>query len=618
MQKELKKLIQKLVSAEANLDDSAFTIEHPADLSHGDYSTNIAMVLANQLKKNPRELAEDIVSKIQQEISSAQNNQVEEPYDLIDKVEIAGPGFINFYLKPEFFVREIQKILHLENNFGRSKRLEGKTILMDYTDPNPFKQFHIGHLMSNAIGEAVARIFEWNGAKVNRICYGGDVGPHVAKTIWGMKQMREAFPHDTDSLTDKTKFLGDAYVLGDKAYKNSEKGDTLDGVPDGAKAEIDEINKKVYQLFDDTKENDDHEIGIYYQKGKTWSLQHFDEIYKKLGTTFDKQIFESTTFPIGEKIIRDNTPGVFELSDGAIIYRGEQDGLHTRVFVNSLGLPTYESKDIGLAHFKENEIAHKLGNFDVSVIITANEQKEYFKVVLAALAKINPEIAKKTKHFSHGMMRFAEGKMSSRLGNVITGESLINDMEKLVEEKIADRDFDEDESKKVKVDVAIGAIKYSILKNALGRDIIFDPENSVSFEGDSGPYLQYTYSLAKSVVDKAGKQGIKPVDILRNEDGSVRDFSAEGSDDFKFGQSVLEKKIYRFPEVVEKAYEEVAPQQIVTFVTDLAGEFNSYYASTQILDDSENQEYKVALAKAVKYTIANALKVLGIRVPERM
>jgi arginyl-tRNA synthetase len=606
MQKEIKKLIQKLVETDVD-----FVVEHPADLSHGDYSTNIAMVLAKKLEKNPRELAEDIVKKIESKISSDQSNQIEEPFDLIDRVEIAGPGFINFYLKSEFFVREIQKIIHLENNFGRNKRLEGKTIFMDYTDPNPFKQFHIGHLMSNAIGESIARIFEWNGATVKRLCYGGDVGPHVAKTIWGMKQMREAFPYDTDSLTDKTKFLGDAYVLGDKAYKASEKGDTLDGVPDGAKAEIDEINKRVYQLFDDTKENDDPDVEVYFQKGKTWSLQHFDEIYHKLGTNFDMQIFESTTFPIGEKIIRDNTPGVFELSEGAIIYRGEDEGLHTRVFVNSLGLPTYESKDIGLAHYKDTKVSDKLGEYKASVIITANEQKEYFKVVLAALDKINTEVSKKTKHMSHGMMRFADGKMSSRLGNVVTGESLILNMENMVEEKIADRGFESVEAEKVKTDIAVGAIKYSILKNAIGRDIIFDPETSISFEGDSGPYLQYTYSRAKSIIDKAAEEGIKIVDILRGEDGSKKDFS-------KFGNSVLEKKIYRFSEVVEKSYEEFAPQQIITFVTELAGEFNSYYASNQILDGGDDQEYKVALAKAVMHTIHNGLNILGIKAPERM
>ena len=424
--------------------------------------------------------------------------------------------------------------------------------------------------------------------------------------------MRAAFPQDTDSLTDKTKFLGDAYVLGDKSYSEAETGKINDGIPDNAKSEIDEINKKVYELFDNTKANDDHDIEVYFQKGKTWSLQHFDEIYKKLGTNFNKQIFESVTFGIGEKIIRDNTPGIFELSEGAIIYRGEEEGLHTRVFINSLGLPTYESKDIGLAHFKEDEIAHKLGEFDVSIIITANEQKEYFKVVLSALSKISPEIALKTKHFSHGMMKFAEGKMSSRKGNLVTGESLLDDVEEMVGEKIADRDFDLEAAEKVKQEIAVGAIKYSILKNAIGRDIVFDPKTSISFEGDSGPYLQYTYTRAKSVVEKANNQKIKVVDILKNENGSLKFDLSE------YDMSSLEKKIYRFPEVVENSYREFAPQQIVTFATEIASDFNTFYANTQILDGGELEEYKVAIAKATMYTLQNAMTILGIKAPERM
>jgi len=603
----MKNELQKIV--EINVD---FSIEHPADLTHGDYSTNVAMVLSKQVGKNPRELADEIVKKIQQQIEVEKQDPSINPIDYIEKVEVAGPGFINFYLEKNFFVSEIQKILHLENNFGRNKILNGKTILIEYTDPNPFKQFHIGHLMSNAIGEAISRIFEWNGAKVNRLCYGGDVGPHVAKTIWGMKQMRAAFPQDTDSLTDKTKFLGDAYVLGDKSYSEAETGKINDGIPDNAKSEIDEINKKVYELFDNTKANDDHDIEVYFQKGKTWSLQHFDEIYKKLGTNFNKQIFESVTFGIGEKIIRENTPGIFELSEGAIIYRGEEEGLHTRVFINSLGLPTYESKDIGLAHFKEDEIAHKLGEFDVSIIITANEQKEYFKVVLSALSKISPEIALKTKHFSHGMMKFAEGKMSSRKGNLVTGESLLDDVEEMVGEKIADRDFDLEAAEKVKQEIAVGAIKYSILKNAIGRDIVFDPKTSISFEGDSGPYLQYTYTRAKSVVEKANNQKIKVVDILKNENGSLKFDLSE------YDMSSLEKKIYRFPEVVENSYREFAPQQIVTFATEIASDFNTFYANTQILDGGELEEYKVAIAKATMYTLQNAMTILGIKAPERM
>jgi len=202
--------------------------------------------------------------------------------------------------------------------------------------------------------------------------------------------------------------------------------------------------------------------------------------------------------------------------------------------------------------------------------------------------------------------------MSSRLGNVVTGESLILNMENMVEEKIADRGFESVEAEKVKTDIAVGAIKYSILKNAIGRDIIFDPETSISFEGDSGPYLQYTYTRAKSVVEKANNQKIKVVDILKNENGSLKFDLSE------YDMSSLEKKIYRFPEVVENSYREFAPQQIVTFATEIASDFNTFYANTQILDGGELEEYKVAIAKATMYTLQNAMTILGIKAPERM
>lgn len=588
MDKTLEKLIKEI--SDSNID---FKIEHPSDLSHGDYSTNVALVLAKEKNQNPKQLAEDFANKIRQKIEIEQKKLNHSEIDSIEKVEVAGPGFINFYLKKTFFAKEIQRILHLENNYGRNKRLSGKTILIEFTDPNPFKQFHIGHLMSNSIGESLARIFQWNGAKVVRLSYGGDVGPHVAKTIWGMKQMQDKFPKDEDSLSDKTKFIGLAYALGHKKYEEDEV----------AHAEIDEINKKVYQLYDDTQDNNDPEIKLFYKKGKDWSLQHFDEIYADLGTNFDRQIFESLVFALGEKIIRKNTPEIFELSDGAIIYRGEKEGLHNRVFINSLGLPTYEAKDIGLAHFKETEIAKKLGKFDVSIIITANEQSEYFKVILSALGKINSDIAKKTKHLSHGMMKFTSGKMSSRSGNVITGESLIAEMEKLVAIKIADRNFDEAESSKTKKIIAVGAIKYSILKNAIGHDILFDSDNAISFEGNSGPYLQYTYIRAKSVVDKAAEQGIRVVDILQSANWQPIN---------------LEKKLYRFEEIVAKSYEEFAPQQVAVFANEIASDFNTFYGTTQLLDGGADQEYKVALAKAVMYVLQNALTILGIRVPQRM
>ncbi len=577
MQSTIESLINRVIDEKTD-----FVVEHPTEFSHGDYSTNVAMVIAKGQGENPRAVAEKIVKDLE-DIKP----------DTIEKIEIAGPGFINFHLSQTFFKQSIQQIINAELDYGRNKKLSDKEVIIEYTDPNPFKQFHVGHIMSNTIGETISRLLEWNGAKVIRVCYQGDVGLHVAKAIWAMKKMSEDFPSDDDSINVKIQYLGEAYKYGAGMYKDNEE----------AKKEIDSLNIEIYKLFDDDTRNNDLELQTYYEKGRQWSLQHFNELYVKLGTNFTQLMFENQMAKAGKETVVNNTPGVFEMSDKAIIYKGEQDGLHTRVFVNSLGLPTYEAKDIGLALYKEGEISDKFGPFDVSILITAEEQKEYYKVVLAALRKIKPEIADKTTHITHGMMRFADGKMSSRLGNVVTGESMLGDLENMVGEKIADRGFDEDEAALVKEVVSIGAIKYSILRQAIGKDIIFDPQTSISFEGDSGPYVQYAYTRAKSVVDKAGEKGIKFMDAHQPED---------------WKKTNLECLLYRLPEVIEKSLGDMAPQNLVTLITQVAGEFNSFYGNQQILDGTDSEAYKVALTKATMQVLQNGLKVLGIRVVERM
>lgn len=577
MKETLKKIIQKALDEKVD-----FIVEHPVDLKHGDYSTNVALVLAKKNNGNSRQIADEISKKI----------NAEKPDD-IEKIEVAGPGFINFYLNRKFFKKSIQQVLNGEHAFGSNKDLAGKNIIIEYTDPNPFKQFHIGHLMSNSIGESLARVLEWNGAKVTRVCYQGDVGLHVAKAIWGMKQFIKELPKDSASIDAKTDFLGKTYVHGAEKYETDEK----------VKLEINEINKKVYELFDEKKKNDDPEIKKLYDKGREWSLWHFNDMYEKLGTTFVQLIFEHEMSKSGEEIVRERVPEVFELSNGAVVYKGEQDGLHTRVFINSLGLPTYEAKDIGLAFFKEDVLGKKFGPFDASIVITASEQKDYYKVVIAALRKIRPEIAAKTVHITHGMMRFADGKMSSRTGNIITGESLLSEIADVVGQKIADRKFTKTDAENVKSIVSVAALKYSILKQAIGRDIIFDREAAVSFEGDSGPYLQYTYARAKSIIETAMKRKIAFMESVEPENWQTTN---------------LEKLIYRFSEEVKNAYAELSPQYITTFLTKLCGEFNSFYAQNQILSETPDEVYKVAITKAVMQTIQNGLKILGIKVPEKM
>ena len=565
IQKQIEQALENL-----GIEDVSFSIEHPTDFKNGDYSTNVAMVCAKQLKTNPKELAEKI--KIELE-----NNLPKE----IQKIEVAGAGFINFYLSREFFTESVNEILNKGENWGKNSLLNGKKIMVEYTDPNPFKPFHIGHLMTNAIGESVSRIVEFSDAKTIRANYQGDVGPHVAKAIYGI--MKEGLPDESMSVPEKAHYIGKCYTEGSNLYDTDEN----------IKKEIEIINKKVY-------DKTDGDVNKIYDWGREITLGAFEEIYKLLGTKFNDgcYFFESIMAPIGEKIVRENTPKVFSESDGAIVFHGEEydKKLHTRVFINSQGLPTYETKEIGLTVTKfEKE------NPDLSIVVTATEQAEYMKVVQKAISLIHPDYESRMNHITHGMMRFADGKMSSRKGNVITGESLLRDSMSMVQDKMAEREMGEEEKKKISEVVGVSALKYSILKSSLGSDIIYDPLKSVSFEGDSGPYLQYTAVRAKSILNKA------------------KDFNTDDKKEIPESVTDFEKYIYQFPEVVEYSYQSLQPHHIATYLTKLASEFNTFYGNTQILvEENKYMSYHLDLIKAFTQTMKNGLWLLGIEVPERM
>lgn len=524
----------------------SFTVERPGQMEYGDYATNAALVAGKALKKNPKEVADLLLGKLG-------------GIEGVEKAEIAGAGFINFFISREAIAKEVERAAQ-DAAWGTGDLYKGKTVMVEYTDPNPFKEFHIGHLMSNAIGEAIARTLEHAGAQVVRANYQGDVGLHVAKAIWG-KQQKPELP------------WGEAYVHGSTEYE-------------AHKAEIDAVNKQVYEKSDEA-------VNRLYAEGREESLEHFEALYAMLGTAFDRYFFESQTTPLGIALVN-NHPEVFIESDGARIFRGEDEGLHTRVFLTSQGLPTYEAKDLGLLELKNKE------KIDTSITVTANEQNEYFKVVLAAARRIETlkDIAGKTKHVSHGMMRFADGKMSSRKGNVITGESLLMDLKDAAKEKMQGRELDDAE--KTAEAIAVGAIKYSVLKQGSGRDIVFDQEKSLSLEGDSGPYVQYAHTRALSLLKNADREGIEL-----------------GMDDMPAAAHALERLLVHFPDVLARAAGELEPHYVTTYVTELASAFNSWYANERVIGGA-NPHYGILLARAVEATLEKGLAVLGIPAPEEM
>jgi arginyl-tRNA synthetase len=573
----MKEKIQTIINEATGIKDAL--VEIPEKEEFGHYSTNIAMRLDKEIEKSPIEAAGELAAKISESA----------PRGFFEKVEVAPPGFINFWISREVLYGEFQKIAG-DANFCVPRPLQGETVMVEFTDVNPFKQVHAGHLMSNAIGESIARMYEATGATVLRVNYQADVGLHVAMAIWAMARVLESeMPGETAPLKDKMAYLGRTYAMGSRAYRGE------DAAHPPAKEQIEEINRKVY-------DRSDEKINALYDTGRRWSLEYFETLYKRLGTKFVHYFFESEVAITGLEIVNAH-PEVFEKSDSAVVFRGEKYGLHTRVFVNSKGLPVYEGKELGL-----NKMKFDLYHPDISVIVTGNEIVDYFKVLIKAMEFVIPDVARRTRHIAHGMLRLPGGKMSSRTGDVITAESLIEDVEARL--RLANEGREEvpaGDTREVEEFLAIGAIKYSILKQNPGQDIVFDIEKSLALHGDSGLYLQYTYARLMNILRKA------EISVSELE---AKDLSQLAGKD----ELALIRKALQFPDAVIDAASSLAPSTLARYLHEIANLANRFYESTPILKDENTQrrEARLYVAQVCAQLIKKGLSILGISAPERM
>lgn len=550
----MEELIRKAVEeflAQVGAEDVSFVVERPTEVAHGDYATNAALAAAKSLGKSPRSLADELARHLIDSLGES----------VASHVAVAGPGFVNVALAREAVTFAVAEADAQGSEWGKGSVSAGQRVMVEYSNPNAFKEMHIGHLVGTIVGESLARLTENEGATVARDTFGGDIGPNVAKALWGLR-----FNGVTEPTTPRE--IGEAYVIGSNNYETNAE----------AKSEIDALNQAIYA-------GTDRELMALWRKGRDISIEEFRRVWKLLGTHFDFEFFDSDTTDTGVRVVTDGlNKGVFEKSDGAVIYNGEKKGVHTMVFITSHDTPTYEAKDVGLAFLKEERWPS-----DSNIIVTGNEQTGRFKTVLAALEEIAPLLAAKTKHVATGFLKLMSGKMSSRTGTVITATDFIQD--------VVARASERNEDPLVAEQVAIGAIKYMVLRQGPGSDITFDPEKSLSLEGDSGPYLQYALVRAKKILayDGNGESG--------NEEPSA--------------PYVIERVIMHYPEVAARAARELAPNLLTTYLTELAAAWNSFYASEQVLGSPE-EAYKQRVARAFVNTMTNGLTLLGIPTPERM
>jgi arginyl-tRNA synthetase len=581
-QDALQQLVQKALDSLGLDTELKVKIEYPRDAAHGDYATNAAMQLAKPLGKNPREIAQMLVEAIVKTDGADQ---------LLDEApEIAGPGFINFWVHQSVLTNAIDQAIEQADQFGYSNHLKGKKMMVEFAHPNTHKAFHIGHFRNISLGEAIVRLLESQGAEVFRANYQGDVGPHVAKCLWGMMNAPEGM-HKITSLEDakafeaanlgtpekKNEYLGKAYANGGVQFKEDPE----------VEAEIRVINKQIYDK--------DPEIMPLWELTKQWSLDYFNSVYKRVGTHFDRCFMESEMYERGKKIVQDNME-FFEESEGAIVFPGEKYGLHTRVFITKEGNATYEGKE--MANIVTEREAY---DFDKKVHVVANEQATYFEVVFKASELIDPTLIGKQHHVSYGMVNLSTGKMSSRTGDVVIAEDLLNDAKKRVTKILEESERTEKEKAEIAEKVALGAVKFTMLVADSKRDIAFDMENSLRLDGASGPYIQYGYARISSVLDKVDSE-------------AEPDYTSFNERDWQ-----LSKQLLRFQEEVSHSAADYTTHNTAHYLLGLVAEFSRWYENNRVSDAEPGlKSARVQLLMAIKQVIHNGLFLLGIETIERM
>jgi arginyl-tRNA synthetase len=449
---------------------------------------------------------------------------------------------------------------------------------VEFAHPNTHKAFHIGHVRNITLGESLSRVLHFAGYKVARTNYQGDIGPHVARCMWGLMHLGLIEPKK-----DKGRWLGEVYAKASQKATNYK-----------VELEMRQVNKDLYA----GKEK----LVKLWKKTRQWSLDYFDSIYADFGAKFDRLYFESEVEGPGIKLAkRLKKEGTAKESDGAIVMDLEKYGLGVYILLTQDGTPLYSIKDFVLAELQNREYRP-----EKIIHVVGSEQDLHFRQLIKSLELTNPKVAKKEFHLSYGLVNLESGKMKSREGQVILYEEL---REKVLHEarrvtstknpKLSKKELD-----RISQVVGLGALRYDMIKVSPEKVIVFDWERALSFEGNNAPYLQYTHARCCSIFRKAGIKNVRKYDAgLLKEESEV----------------ALIRKLSEFPGLVQKAAREMRPHYLATYSYELCDLFNEFYQFVPVLKAGEKtRAARLALVAAARTTLSNALSLLGIEAPEKM
>jgi len=551
LQDQLKKAIARVFK----VDD--FQLEHPNVDSHGDYSINLALQ-----SENPRQTAIKFIKKFK----ASKDIQ-----KLVEKIKIAGPGFINFYLKPEVLINELNQILKQKNQYGSSQSGKGKTMVIDYSAPNIAKRFTIGHLRSTIIGQAIYNFYQFLGWKCIGDNHLGDWGTQFGKMIiainkWAKKSVDQLTVEEMETL----------YV---RFHQEAEKDPRLD----------DQARLAFKNLEDGQKQERD-----LWQKLVKRSMAEFQQIYDLLDIQIDKTYGESFYKDLWSEVIKEaKAKKVAVESQGALIVSYPDDQLPPAILLKSDGATTYFTRDLATIKFRQQKWQPSLMVYEVGAEQTLHFRQVFWAAELLGWGKKDDFV-----HIPHGLIRLKQGKMSTRKGNVIKLDQVL--------QKAINRAKKFNPDTKISRAVGIGAIKYNDLKRHPKTGYTFDWQEALNLEGNSGPYLQYTHARCQSVLKKASNSS-----------------ELEHSPEINPEELSLLRYLYQFPEIVQSAAQQYAPNLICNFLFELSQRFNTFYNQHSILQPrtphpAPRTQLRLALTAATAQVLRNGLKLLGIKAPDRM
>ena len=512
-------------------------------------------------------------------------------------------GFLNLSIAPSFWMERFGEVAANEE-FGAAAP-SGRTVMIEYSSPNTNKPLHLGHIRNNLLGYSVAQILKANGHNVIKVNLVNDRGIHICKSMlaWQLYGGGET-PASSGMKGDH--LVGKYYVEFDKHYKAQIKELVEGGMSEDEAKKSAPIILQAQEMLRKW-EAKDPEVYELWQTMNGWVYDGFDVTYKALGVDFDKVYYESQTYLLGKSLVQDGLDkGVFyRKEDGSVWINLEGDGLDHKLLLRGDGTSVYMTQDLGtaLSRFEENKL-------DDMIYVVGNEQNYHFQVLKLVLKKLGYDWSDNIYHLSYGMVELPEGKMKSREGTVVDADDLIANMVETARDMSSELGkldgCSEEEANAICTMVGLGALKYFILKVDPKKTMLFDPKESIDFNGNTGPFIQYTHARICSVLRKAEEQGI--------------DYSSHNNAELIAEEAELIKSLCDFPAVIASAGENFAPSIIAAYAYDLAKTFNGYYHDHSILreENEEKRRMRLQLASVVARTINKAMKLLGIDVPERM